>query len=183
MTAVPNEVPAAAPVKRAVLYLRVSTPSQVHTDYDPEGISIPAQRLSCQRKAEQLGIEIVDEYVEPGRSGTNIEKRPVFQAMLNGIRHERDVDYVIVYKLSRLNRNRIDDAKVLMLLRRYKVTLVSATENIDETPVGQLMHGILASFNEFRSATIGRAPVGYLNAPHRFEGREVRVPLRPPARA
>jgi hypothetical protein len=28
--------------KRAVVYLRVSTPSQVNTDYDPEGISIPA---------------------------------------------------------------------------------------------------------------------------------------------
>jgi DNA invertase Pin-like site-specific DNA recombinase len=36
--------------------------------------------------------------------------------MLNRIRHERDVSCVIVYKLSRLNRNRIDDAKVLMLL-------------------------------------------------------------------
>src|SRR5437762_3048641 len=35
----------------AVLYLRVSTPSQVKTDYDPEGISIPAQREACMRKA------------------------------------------------------------------------------------------------------------------------------------
>ena len=39
----------------AVLYLRVSTPSQVKTDYDPEGISIPAQRKACLRKAAQLG--------------------------------------------------------------------------------------------------------------------------------
>ena len=39
-------------MKTAVLYLRVSTASQVQTDYDPEGISIPAQRLACQRKAE-----------------------------------------------------------------------------------------------------------------------------------
>ena len=40
-------------MKRAVFYLRVSTTSQVKTDYDPEGISIPAQRAACQRKAEQ----------------------------------------------------------------------------------------------------------------------------------
>lgn len=49
----------------AVLYLRVSTPSQVNTDYDPEGISIPAQREACLRKAAQLGLEVVETYIEP----------------------------------------------------------------------------------------------------------------------
>ena len=178
---------------RAVLYLRVSTPSQVRTDYDPEGLSIPAQRTSCERKAEQMGLDIIDEYIEPGRSATRMDQRPTFQGMFERIKNERDVDYVIVYKLSRMNRNRVDDALVLVSLRKYKVTLVSATESIDETPVGQLMHGILASFNEFRSAedgadirykmgekarkggTLGRAKLGYLNVIDRFEGREVRT--------
>jgi site-specific DNA recombinase len=50
---------------RAVLYLRVSTPSQVKTDYDPEGISIPAQREACQHKAAQMGVEVVDGACEP----------------------------------------------------------------------------------------------------------------------
>lgn len=68
--------------QRAVLYLRVSTQSQVTTDYDPEGISIPAQRSACHRKAAQLGLEVVDEYVEPGRSGTSMKSRPAFQEML-----------------------------------------------------------------------------------------------------
>jgi DNA invertase Pin-like site-specific DNA recombinase len=83
------------------MYLRVSTVSQVTTDYDPEGISIPAQRAACQRKAEQLGIEIVEEYVEPGRSGTSMKSRPAFQSMLKRIKTQRDVDAVIVYKLTR----------------------------------------------------------------------------------
>ena len=108
----------------AVMYLRVSTPSQVATDYDPEGISIPAQRLACQRKAEQLGIDIIDEYVEPGRSATAMDKRPVFQQMLQRIRAERDVNHVLIYKLSRLNRNRIDDAHVLARLRALDVSLI-----------------------------------------------------------
>src|SRR6266704_4494615 len=60
--------------KRALLYLRVSTPSQVNTDYNPEGISIPAQREAGERKAGELGAVIVDEYVEPGRTATSIEK-------------------------------------------------------------------------------------------------------------
>ncbi len=188
-------------VKRALVYLRVSTPSQVNTDYDPEGISIPAQREACDRKAAELGIEILDEYVEPGRSATSMDKRPVFQAMLERIKSQRDVDFVIVYELSRMNRNRIDDALVLMSLRQYKVALISATENIDDTPVGQLTHGILAAFNEFRSAkdgadikykmgekakrggTLGRARLGYLNVREIFEGREVRTVALDPDRA
>jgi site-specific DNA recombinase len=187
--------------RRAVIYLRVSTPSQVNTDYDPEGISIPAQRSACEHKAEQMGVDIVDEYVEPGKSGTSMTQRPAFQAMLSRIKQDRDVDYVIVYKLSRMNRNRIDDALVLETLRKHKVTLISATENIDETPVGQLIHGVLAAINEFRSAedgadirykmaekarrggTLGKAPLGYLNVRENFEGREIRTIAVDPERA
>lgn len=72
--------------KRAVLYLRVSSASQVKTDYDPEGLSIPAQRRSCEEKAKRLGLEIVGEYVEPGRSATSMDKRVEFQSMLERIR-------------------------------------------------------------------------------------------------
>ena len=54
--------------KRAVIYLRVSSPGQVNTDYNPEGISLPAQREAAQRKELELGADNVGEYVEPGRS-------------------------------------------------------------------------------------------------------------------
>ena len=182
----------AAPGTRAVIYLRVSSKGQVNTDYDPEGISIPAQRVSCEKKAEQLGLTIIHEYIEPGRSATEMTKRIAFQEMLARVRREKDIDYIIVYKLSRFARNRNDDAIVMADLTKRGVGLISATESIDETPVGQLMHGILAAFNEYRSredgadiaykmgqkakngGTLGRAPMGYLNTLERFEGREVR---------
>ncbi|GAA0993372.1 recombinase family protein [Subtercola frigoramans] len=187
--------------KRAVIYIRVSTQRQVTTDYDPEGNSLPAQRKACYRKAEQLGVTIIDEYVEPGRSATEMTKRLAFQQMLERIRVEKDVDYVIVYKLSRMARNRFDDAIVGADLKKRGVTLISATESIDETPVGQLMHGILAAFNEFRSAeegadiaykmgekakkggTLGRAPIGYMNTIDRVDGREIRAVEVDPERA
>ena len=143
------------PGKRAVLHLRVSTPSQVKTDYDPEGISLPAQRHACQRKAEQLGLDVVEKYVEPGVTATSMEKRVAFQAMLERIRTCRDVDWVVVYKLSRMNRNWEEAAYIVGTLRRAKVNLVSATENIDETPAGRLTLGILSAINEFRSAEDG----------------------------
>jgi site-specific DNA recombinase len=140
-----------------------------------------------------MGFTIVGEYVEPGRSATTITKRPVFQEMLARIKQDRDVHGVIVYNLSRLNRNRVDDAQVLMMMRSLKVTLISAQENIDETPAGQLMHGILAAFNEYRSnadgadirykmgqkakngGTLGQAKLGYLNVREKIDGREIRT--------
>jgi len=150
----------AEPGTRAVIYLRVSSAAQVNTDYDPEGISIPAQRVACQRKADQLGLTIVEEYLEPGRSGTEMTRRVAFQQMLTRVRNEKDVDYVIVYKLSRMARNRYDDAIVMSDLRKRGVTLISATESIDDSPVGQLMHGILATFNEYQSRESG-ADIAY----------------------
>ena len=187
--------------KTAVLYLRVSTASQVNTDYDPEGLSIPTQRKICLAKAKQLGIAIVDEYVELGRSGTKTVNRPEFQAMLERLHTRGDVDCVMVYKLSRLNRSRFDDAVTMMELRKANVTLISATENIDETPEGQLVHGMLAAVNEYRSAadgadirikllrkieqggTIGPAPLGYLNIIETIEGRRINTIGLDPERA
>ncbi len=178
--------------KRAVAYLRVSTPKQMRQDFGPEGISVPAQRQECYRAAEKHGLTIVDEYIEPGRSAREITKRVEFQKMLERIREVKDVDAVIVYKLSRFSRNRLDDAVVAAELKQRHVKLISATESIDETPVGQLMHGLLAAFNEYRSAedgadisykmgqkaqsggALGRAPIGYINTLQRVDGREVR---------
>ena len=70
----------------AVSYLRVSSMGQVETDYNPEGISIPAQREATDRKAAELGAKIVGEYIEPGRTATSIAKRPTFQEMLARIK-------------------------------------------------------------------------------------------------
>ncbi len=186
---------------RAVVYLRVSSKKQVDTDYDPEGISLPAQRLACHKKVEQMGLEIVGEYVDAGLSGTEAAGRPCFQQMLERIRADRDVDYVIVYKLSRLHRNRYDEAFTMMQLQQRGVTLVSATESIDGSPVGQLMQGILSAFNQYRSAedgadiayklgekakkggTVFMAPLGYINTGERVADREIRVVKPDPDRA
>ncbi|WP_373426585.1 hypothetical protein [Microbacterium trichothecenolyticum] len=54
----------------------MSSKKQVDTDYDPEGISLPAQRLACEKKAEQMGLQIVDEYVDAGFSGTDVAGHP-----------------------------------------------------------------------------------------------------------
>ena len=83
--------------KRAVAYLRVSTPGQVNTDYDPEGLSIPSQRVAVDQKANQLQADIVREFVEPGKTATSIDKRSAFPEMLAWVKAQGDIDYIIVY--------------------------------------------------------------------------------------
>ena len=96
---------------RAVVYLRVSSKGQVTTDYDPEGISIPAQRQSCQRKAEQLGLTVVAEYVEAGISGTEMTKRVAFQILFMKWRYpsilssESRISRPMAAKAMRVKRN------------------------------------------------------------------------------
>jgi site-specific DNA recombinase len=185
---------------RAVLYLRVSSRDQLETDYDDDGLSISGQRVRCEQKAAEYGAEIIDTYVERAESAKTNE-RPELQRMLARIRAQRDVDYVIVWKVDRLARNRRDDANMVFEIEMTGASLISATENIDQTPAGRLMHGMLASFAEYysrnlanevlkgatekarRGGTPGLAPLGYCNIREIVDGREIRTVALDPERA
>jgi DNA invertase Pin-like site-specific DNA recombinase len=64
------------------------------------------------------------------------------------------VAYCIVHKIDRLARNRLHDAMIHYELRQAGVMLVSATETIDETPSGMLVHGIMSSIAAFYSLNL-----------------------------
>ncbi len=197
-----NKKSSAVRGEQAIAYYRVSSAGQVNTDYDPEGISLPAQRVACNGRARELGVVLVDEYIDPGKSGKTIDQRPAFQEMIARVRQDRSIGHVFVYALSRFARNRYDDAIMMMTLERLGVQLHSATEkNLDTTPAGRAMHGMIAVFNEYQvgvsgedikvkmahkaktGGTLHQAPLGYLNVREQFEGREVRTVALDPMRA
>ena len=176
----------------AVSYLRVSTREQAERGGTEEGFSIPAQREANARKADELGARVVREFVDAGESARSAD-RDGLQEMLAFIAATR-VAFCIVHKLDRLARNRADDVAIHQALLSAGVTLVSATESIDQTPSGMLVHGIMSSIAEFYSrnlatevskgltqkvaqgGTPGRAPIGYLNVRRTdTQGREIRT--------
>ncbi len=187
-------------MSRAVYYLRVSSHGQLETDYDEDGFSIAGQRAKCDAKAALLEATPVEFYVERAESAKT-DERPALEAMLERLRGQRDVDYVIVWKLDRLARNLRDYTNLVFEIESAGAKLISATENIDETPPGRLMQGILASFAEYysrnlahevikgatekakRGGTIGRAPLGYQNVRKIVEGKEIRTVEFDPERA
>ena len=136
----------------AVTYQRVSTKEQATTGGRDEGFSIPAQREANRRKAETLGAHVVAEFVDAGKSARSA-KRPELQRMLDYIATDQ-VTYCIVHKVDRLARNRLDDVDIHRHLIDADVQVVSATENIDETPSGMLLHGIMSSIAEFYSRNL-----------------------------
>ncbi len=185
---------------RAVVYLRVSTPKQASKGFDRDGYSLPAQLDACRRKAEQLGADVIEEYIDRGESAKT-DDRPRFLAMAERVKAERDVDYVILHKLDRFARNVRDDANHFFELKMAGAQLVSVSENIDETPQGMLLHWIMAAIAEFYSANLstevkkgslqkaknggtpGIAATGYLNVQERIEGHPVATVIPDPDRA
>ena len=113
---------------RAAVYLRVSSPGQVRTDYDPEGLSLPAQRTACERKASAIGAKVVRRYVEPGVSGGALVKRVAFRQMIEDIRELCDIDYVIVWSVSRWARNQEDRWTARGLVERTDDQLIAVKE-------------------------------------------------------
>ena len=92
--------------KRAVIYLRVSTRDQAKRGGETEGFSIPAQREACHRKAKSLGAEVIEEFIDAGESAKSAQ-RPELQRMLTYVKHNT-IQLVIVHKVDRLARNRMD---------------------------------------------------------------------------
>jgi DNA invertase Pin-like site-specific DNA recombinase len=184
----------------AVIYLRVSSKEQAESAGEAEGYSIPAQREACRRKASSLNAAVIEEFVDRGESAKTAD-RPELRGLLE-FTAEQPVRYVIVHKVDRLARNRADDVAISLALKQAGVELVSVSENIDQTPSGLLLHGIMSSIAEFYSrnlatevikgttakakngGTPGRAPVGYLNVRTFINGRESRTveadPIRGP---
>jgi site-specific DNA recombinase len=194
---------ASAEGEPAVIYVRVSSKEQAEKGGEAEGYSIPAQREGCKRKAASLNAAVIEEFVERGESAKTAD-RPELQRLLQFVQDNR-VKYVIVHKVDRLARNRADDVVINLALQQAGAELVSVSENIDQTPSGLLLHGIMSSIAEFYSrnlanevmkgtvqkakngGTPGKAPVGYLNVRRMVEGREVRTveidPVRGPLMA
>jgi site-specific DNA recombinase len=175
----------------AVAYIRVSSKEQAEKGGEAEGFSIPAQREACRRKAATLQAALIEQFVERGESAKTAD-RPELKRMLQFIA-EHPVKYVIVHKIDRLARNRADDVAINLAIRQAGAELVSVSENIDQSPSGLLLHGIMASISEFYSrnlatevikgttqkakngGTPGRALTGYLNVRKFENGREART--------
>ena len=117
-------------MKTGVIYARYSCDKQTEQ-------SIEGQLRMCNEYAQRNEIVIVDTYIDRATTGTN-DKREAFQKMLRDS-SKKAWNYVIVYKLDRFSRDKYETAMHRHTLKSNGVKLVSAMENIPDTPEGIIL--------------------------------------------
>lgn len=136
-------------VKTAALYVRYSSASQTEQ-------SIEGQIRVCTEFADRHGIQIIETYADRATSASkDIEKRTEFLRMIRDS-EKHPWDAVIVYKLDRFARNRYDSANYKFRLKKNRVQLISATENISNDPEGIILESVLEGMAEFYSAELSQ---------------------------
>jgi site-specific DNA recombinase len=134
-------------MKTAVIYARYSSDSQTEQ-------SIEGQLRVCEQYAKNNDFVILNTYIDRAMTGTN-DNRPDFQKMIKDSSN-KEFEFIIVYKLDRFSRNKYETAKYKKILKDNGVKLVSAMENIPDTPEGIILESLLEGMAEYYSAELAQ---------------------------
>lgn len=136
---------------RVALYTRVSTEQQYE-----KGNSIPEQLERLRAFCKAKDYSVVEEYVDGGFSGSNLE-RPSMTRLIQDCQLHK-FDCVIVYKLDRLSRSQKDTLYLIDdVFNKHGIDFISITESFDtSTPLGKAMLGILSVFAELERSNINQ---------------------------
>ena len=135
---------------KAAIYARVSSDSQ---DVD---LSISAQLRALRDYAAKHECEVVREFVDEAESGRTAS-RPAFKELIALARtHQPPFEAVLVWKLNRFARSRVDSVTYKTLLKSKGIKVISINEPLDDSPSGKLLEGVIESIDEFYSANLGQ---------------------------
>ncbi|MBM4447423.1 MAG: recombinase family protein [Chloroflexi bacterium] len=135
---------------KVVIYARVSSDAQ---DVD---LSLSAQLRSLREYAAKSGHEVVREFVDEAESGRSCD-RPAFREMIALAKMKQPpFQAILVWKLNRFARNRMDSVTYKALLRNKGIQVISINEPTGDSPQGQLLEGIIECMDEFYSANMGQ---------------------------
>lgn len=134
-------------MRKGVIYARYSSDKQNEQ-------SIAGQVDECTAWARSNDIHIVEIYHDDALTGRT-DRRPGFQRMIRDAKNGK-FDCIIVYKLDRFARNRYDSAVYKAELKKYGVRILSAKENITDSPDGIILEGVLEAMNEYYSANLAQ---------------------------
>lgn len=136
-------------IKKAAIYIRVSTDAQAE-----EGYSIEAQKEQLAAYCVSKGIKNYEFYIDGGWSGSNID-RPEIQKLIKDSK-EGKISHCIVYKLDRLSRSQKDTLYLIEdVFTPNNVNFISLNETLEtSTPMGKLMIGVLSAFAQLERENI-----------------------------
>jgi site-specific DNA recombinase len=152
---------------KVVLYARVSSEKQAEKD-----LSIKAQIKELRYYAEKHNFEVYDIFIDEAKSARTAN-RPAFQNMISLAKQKNPpFEAILVWKLSRFARNREDSILYKSMLKKKGIQLISINEQIEDSPSGKMLEGMLEVVDEFYSNNLAsdtmrgmkeNASRGYLN--------------------
>lgn len=125
-----------------VIYARYSSHNQTEA-------SIEGQLKVCYDYAKANNLTVIDEYIDRAISGTT-DDREQFQQMLKDS-EKKQFDGVLVYQLDRFGRNNYECINNEYILLQNNVEIISAKENFEKSPSGNLLKGVIRSVNQYYS--------------------------------
>jgi len=176
---------------KIALYARVSSEKQAEND-----LSISAQLKALRKHAEKNGWTVYKEFIDEAESALSAN-RPAFQEMIATAKKKTPpFEAILIWKFSRFARNRDDSVIYKSLLRKHGGSVISMNEQVDDTPAGKLLEGIIEVIDEFYSLNLaedtirglrenanrgfqnGSIPIGY-KAKKVMDGTNERTKLEP----
>ena len=134
---------------KIALYARVSSDSQ---DVD---LSISAQLRALRDYAGKHDFQILREFIDEAESGRTSD-RPAFREMITLAKAKHPpFEAILVWKLNRFARNRVDSITYKKLLRDRGIKVISINEPLDDSPSGHLLEGVIETIDEFYSENLG----------------------------
>ena len=173
-------------IRKGLIYFRVSTEEQAQF-----GVSLDQQEKSCFDHAKRNNIEIIKAFHDDGVSAKTTKRDGLQDMMSYCKKNHKYLDCVIVYKIDRLTRNLNDYTNILIMLNKLGIRLISITEPLDNTAMGNCIGNIMASFAQFDNEVKGErvtscmkekilqgywcgiAPIGYLNSRDGFNKKVI----------
>lgn len=134
---------------RAIAYYRVSTDEQAAS-----GNGLDAQAAAIAAALDARGWELVAALTDEGRSGGNLRRPALLDALGRLDRGEADV--LVVSKLDRLSRSVLDFASIAEQAKRRGWSVVALDVDVDTTtPTGELVANITSSVAQWERRIIG----------------------------
>ena len=131
----------------AVIYARYSSDKQNEQ-------SIEGQLRICEDYCRLNNYEITARYIDRATSGKT-DNRIEFQQMIKDSQKKK-FKHIVVYKLDRFSRDRYDSAIYKRLLKLNGISVLSATEQIGNSPEGIILESLLEGIAEYYSAELSQ---------------------------